>query len=90
MKLGNLFGQDGLSEKIDLDVSKIRVEDYQLVTTKNKPIRKATKVIFPDGEEISFLDKMSKKDALSNGIYQYFIKKGYPRDEATRLSMEVW
>ena len=100
MKLGNLLGKedanpsenrktDFLKKMADLKVSQIKVKEYQLATAKNKPIRKATKVIFPDGEEIAFLEKMSKKEALNNGIYHYFVKKGYPKDEAQKLAMEM-
>lgn len=44
---------------------KTRVEDYNLSSVSGRPIRRATKVVFPDGKEIRFLDRFtSKREAI--------------------------
>lgn len=48
----------------------MRVENYNLVATNGRHIRKATKVIYDDGKEIRFVEKVSKKEAIRNAIYQ--------------------
>ena len=42
----------------------MRVETYQLVASNGNPIRKATKVIFPDGQEVRFMERVNKRNAL--------------------------
>lgn len=42
----------------------MRVETYQLKAANGKPIRKATKVVFADGREVKFMERMSKREAL--------------------------
>ena len=42
----------------------VKVEDYALLTSNGRPIRKATKVIFPDGTEIPFTERMGEKEAI--------------------------
>jgi len=37
---------------------------YQLVTPDGRPVRKATKVRFPDGYVIKFIDKLPSKEAI--------------------------
>lgn len=45
------------------------IETYQLVASNGKPIRKATKVIFSDGFEVKFLDRIpSKTDAINQAL----------------------
>jgi len=46
------------------------VEEYQLLTASGKRVRKATKVIFKNGKEIKFVEKVTKKDAIKNALYQ--------------------
>jgi len=48
----------------------MKVENYNLISSNGHHIRKATKVIFDDGEEIRFIDKVSKKEAIRNALYQ--------------------
>jgi hypothetical protein len=40
------------------------VGTYQLVAGNGRPIRKATVVTFPDGEEIRFIEKLPKRKAI--------------------------
>ena len=42
----------------------IEVRDYKLFAGNGRFIRMATKVIFPDGKEIAFVDRLSKREAL--------------------------
>lgn len=44
--------------------SQPRVELYTLRTGTGGHIRKATKVIFPDGREVKFMDRLSKREAI--------------------------
>lgn len=46
------------------------VSTYRLTTKTGKHIRIASKVTLDDGREIKFVDKMSKKDAIKNAMYQ--------------------
>ena len=46
------------------------VEDYQLLTKSGRKIRKATKVVFKNNKEIKFIEKIGKKDAIKNALYQ--------------------
>jgi hypothetical protein len=48
----------------------MKVQDYKLYASNGRYIRTATKVIFNDGKEIKFLDKMSKKEAVKNAQAQ--------------------
>ena len=43
---------------------KITVETYTLTARNGRHIRKATKVVFPDGYEIKFTEHLSKREAL--------------------------
>lgn len=47
-----------------------RVEDYKLLTASGRYIRKATKVILKNGKQISFIEKLTKKEAIKNALYQ--------------------
>lgn len=47
-----------------------KVEDYKLLTGSGRYIRKATKVILKNGKEISFIEKLGKKEAIKNALYQ--------------------
>jgi hypothetical protein len=40
------------------------VETYSLVASNGRPIRKAARVVFADGREVRFLDRMSKREAI--------------------------
>lgn len=40
------------------------VENYRLLAANGNPIRIATKVVFPGGYEIRFIEKMGKKEAI--------------------------
>lgn len=42
----------------------LRVETYRLKTSDNNPIRMATRVIFPDGKTVRFLERLSKREAI--------------------------
>ena len=44
----------------------MKVQDYKLYASNGRYIRTATKVIFDDGSEIKFLDKLDKKQATKN------------------------
>jgi hypothetical protein len=48
----------------------IKVENYRLFAGNGRYIRTATKVIFADGSEIKFIEKLSKKAAIANAQYQ--------------------
>lgn len=41
-----------------------KVENYRIFASNGNPIRVASKVIFPTGKEMKFLDKLSKREAL--------------------------
>lgn len=40
------------------------VETYTLTASNGRHIRKATKVVFPSGYEIKFMERMGKREAL--------------------------
>lgn len=42
----------------------VKVSDYPLYAGNGKKIRQATKVQFPDGETVKFLDKLPKSQAI--------------------------
>ncbi len=42
----------------------MEVKTYTLFTSSGRHIRKATKVILPNGKEIRFMEKLSKKRAI--------------------------
>ncbi len=42
-----------------------RVENYNLTASNGSHIRTATKIVFVDGSEIRFTEKMSKRLALA-------------------------
>ena len=46
------------------------IQTYQLIAGNGNPIRKATKVILENGEEIRFMDKLSNKEAMKQAAYQ--------------------
>jgi hypothetical protein len=48
----------------------MKVETCQLVAGNGRPIRKATKVVFPDGVEVRFMEKMSKRRAIEQAAEQ--------------------
>jgi hypothetical protein len=52
------------------------VQNYTLKAANGKHIRIATKVILPNGEEIKFTEKMSKKEALRNVEYELKRRQG--------------
>ena len=41
-----------------------RVETYDLIAANGRPIRKATRVVMPDGRVISFAERLSRREAL--------------------------
>lgn len=41
-----------------------KVETYKLHAGNGRYIRQATKVVFADGTEVAFTEKMSKREAL--------------------------
>lgn len=45
------------------------VQTYQLTTCTGLPIRKATKVVYPNGQEIAFTERMTQRDALQQAAY---------------------
>lgn len=45
-----------------------RVEHYLLTTRTGRPIRKATRVIFPDGGIIAFTERLGKRDAILQAL----------------------
>lgn len=44
--------------------SEARVETYNLRASNGSHIRKATKVVFSDGTEVKFIERMSKREAI--------------------------
>lgn len=44
--------------------SNIRVETYSLKARNGRHIRKATKVVFADGHEVAFTERLSRREAL--------------------------
>lgn len=46
------------------------VSTYQLIAGNGRPIRRATQVLLADGRRVRFIEKMSKREALSNVNYQ--------------------
>jgi hypothetical protein len=53
------------------NLPKARVETYQLVSSiTGKPIRKATKVIFADGKEVKFIERLPKTKAIRAAMDQ--------------------
>jgi hypothetical protein len=51
------------------------VESYILQASNGRRIRTATKVVFADGREIRFIEKMSKRQALKSAAFE--IERGY-------------
>jgi hypothetical protein len=50
---------------------KARVEIYQLISSiTGKPIRKATKVVFSDGREVKFIERLPKRKAIRAAMDQ--------------------
>ena len=49
---------------MEMTSEKAAVTDYMMLTRDGKAVRKATKVIFPGGFEIRFMEKLTKKEAL--------------------------
>jgi hypothetical protein len=45
-----------------------RVASYTITTPEGRRIRTATKVVFTDGTERRFLDKMTKREALAQVV----------------------
>jgi len=41
-----------------------RVETYDLIAANGRPIRKATRVVMPDGRVVSFTERLGKREAL--------------------------
>lgn len=46
------------------------VETYTLTASNGRKIRKATRVIFPDGRVIAFTERMSNKRAIAQALAQ--------------------
>lgn len=46
----------------------MKVENYKLTASNGKHIRIATKVILDNGEEIRFIERLSKKEAIRQVI----------------------
>jgi hypothetical protein len=42
-----------------------RVEAFLLVAQNGRPIRRSTRVVFADGEVVSFLDPLSRRAAIA-------------------------
>jgi hypothetical protein len=46
----------------------MKAQNYKLYARNGKYIRTATKVVFDDGREIKFIDKMNGKEAIKNAL----------------------
>lgn len=46
----------------------MQVVTYQLRAANGRSIRKVTKVIFADGVEVKFIERMSRKDAVQQAM----------------------
>lgn len=53
----------------------VKVENYHLHRPDGSHIKIATRVIFDDGEIISFVEKMSKREAIKNAQYQKSLRR---------------
>lgn len=42
----------------------LRVHDYKLYASNGKYIRKATEVVFPNGQRVRFLERLPKSKAI--------------------------
>lgn len=51
------------------------VETYRMVTPSGRPIRQATRVRFPDGRVVSFMDKVPKGEAIKQA--EELLRRGY-------------
>lgn len=51
------------------------VETYRMVTPSGRPIRQATRVRFPDGRVVAFMDKMPKGEAIKQA--EEYLRRGY-------------
>lgn len=47
------------------------VETYNLCTASGRPIRKATRVRFEDGVVVSFIEKLSQREAIRQAPQHY-------------------
>lgn len=59
----------------------MKVASYNLTASNGKHIRRATKVILPDGTEIKFLDLLSNKEAIRQAQYQIEVRKKWGYDK---------
>ena len=46
-----------------------KVQTYNLTANNGKHIRQATKVVFANGQEFAFTEKLSKKEALKQAKF---------------------
>jgi hypothetical protein len=57
----------------------IEVETYDLRTASNRPIRKATRVLFADGTVIAFTERLSKREAIRQADIERQRREGVSR-----------
>jgi hypothetical protein len=67
-----------------MTATKPKVERYRLVTASGRPIRLATKVTFPDGQVVKFMDRMSAREAIRQAQWQLEHHPEHFRDRRRR------
>jgi hypothetical protein len=55
-------------ETTNMEQQAAKVETYNLLSRDGKNIRQATKVAFPDGVVVKFIDKLPKKEAIKQAL----------------------
>jgi hypothetical protein len=76
-----------------MTASRYEIGTYRLITPKGRHIRIATKVILPDGREIRFMDKLSKKEAIrqaENLIKREKARKSNKRTNPPRGAVRIY
>jgi hypothetical protein len=53
----------------------MKVENYNLISTGGKHIRIATKVTFPSGRVVKFIEKLPKEEAIRQANLQIAIEQ---------------
>lgn len=52
------------------DFAAFEVRNYELLARNGRKIRTATMVVFPDGREVRFTERMSKREAIRQAQIQ--------------------
>lgn len=65
---GCVTGADAMLPLVWSGYEPAAVSSYRLVAGNGRPIRLATKVVFVDGTEVKFMERMPKKEAIAQAL----------------------